>query len=51
MSTRRWLSLILGPALFASVMSAADLASYRGFVFGADVTSIATLVGMKATDV
>ncbi|MCZ2153476.1 MAG: hypothetical protein LC114_06185 [Bryobacterales bacterium] len=50
MSTCRWLSFLLGPALFASVVSAADLSSYRGFVFGSDITSIATLTGLKATD-
>ncbi len=50
MSTRCWLSFLLGQALFASVVSGADLASYRGFDFGADVTSIATRLGLKATD-
>ncbi|HEU0122582.1 MAG TPA: hypothetical protein VFQ91_18765 [Bryobacteraceae bacterium] len=50
MSTRRWSSFLLGPALFASVVSATDFASYRGFVFGADIISIVTLVGLNTTD-
>lgn len=42
--------LLLIPILSISMFGAADLSSYRGFRFGADVTSIAKQAGVKPGD-
>lgn len=45
-----WRLVLLTPILSTAVLWAADLSSYRGFRFGADVATIAKQAGLKPTD-
>jgi hypothetical protein len=45
-----WRLALLTPILSTAVLCAADLSSYRGFRFGADVATIAEQAGLKPTD-
>jgi hypothetical protein len=49
-SARAWTTALLVFILSATVVRAADLSTYRGFRFGANVTEIATQAGLRATD-